>query len=97
MRIISKRIINIFIDEHPDAKESLNDWYQKTSNRLWTNFIDIKHTFNSVDYVKNDLYVFNINGNKYRLVARIFFKHPKVYIRFIGTHAEYDKLDLNIL
>lgn len=87
----------MFVIKHADAKESLNEWYLKTKNRLWTNFQDIKQTFNSVDYIKNDLYVFNINGNKYRIVARIFFQNHNVYIRFIGTHTAYDKLDLNKL
>jgi mRNA interferase HigB len=97
MRIFSKKEINLFINKHSDSKESLNEWYLKSKSKTWTNFQDIKNTFNSVDYVKNDLYVFNINGNKYRVIARIFFQKPMMYIRFIGTHAEYDKLDLSKL
>ena len=97
MRIITRREINQFAEKHADSKGSLNEWYLKTKSREWTNFQDIKETFNSVDYVGNDLYVFNINGNKYRIVARIFFQKPIVFIRFIGTHTEYDKLDLDKL
>lgn len=94
MRIITKREINLFVEKHADSKESLNEWYLKTKIREWASFMRIKETFNSVDYVGNDLYVFNISD---RLIARIFFQKHIVYIRFIGTHAEYDKLDLNKL
>lgn len=58
----------------------------------WGNFNDVRNTFGSVDAVGNDRYVFNIKGNDYRLIAMIFFDKRTVYIRFIGTHAEYDKI-----
>lgn len=59
----------------------------------WQSFRDIKEDFGSADYVGNDRYVFNIKGNKYRLVAMIFFDIRTVFIRYIGTHANYDKMD----
>ncbi len=97
MRIITKREINMFIEKHADSNESLTEWYLKTNSRVWKNLRDVKETFNSVDYVGNDLYVFNISGNKYRIVVRMFFQKPIVFIRFIGTHAQYDKLDMSTL
>ena len=97
MRVITKGTINRFIALHPTSKTTLIKWYLTANTREWKNFQEIKETFNSVDYVKNDLYVFNIKGNAYRLVARIFFRPQLVYIRFIGTHAEYDKVDLSTL
>ena len=97
MRVITKGTINKFIEKHPDSKGSLNKWYLTTESRIWNNFQEMKETFNSVDYVKNDLYVFDIKGNDYRLIARIFFKPQLVFIRFIGTHAAYDKVDLTTL
>lgn len=97
MHIITKKAINLFIDKHPDSKEPLVEWYLKTSCRAWKNLHDIKETFNSVDYVGNDLYVFNVGGNKYRIIARIFLKNQLVYIRFVGTHAEYDRVNLDRL
>ncbi len=60
---------------------------------MWDSLNDIKQTFNSVDYIGNYRYVFNIKGYDYRLVAIINFASKKIYIRFIGTHAEYDKID----
>ncbi len=64
-----------------------------TFTAKWGNIQDIKKTFNSVDYAGNKRYVFNIGGNNYRLVAMIFFEVGHLYIRFVGTHAEYDKID----
>jgi HTH-type transcriptional regulator/antitoxin HigA len=93
MRIITFAKIREFIPSHPDSETALRDWFTKTKHSDWNNLPDIKHTFNSVDYVGNDNYVFNIKGNDYRLVSRIIFVVKKVYIRFIGTHDEYDKID----
>lgn len=75
------------------ATEALNEWFIKTKAADWSNFNDIKNTFNSVDYVGEDRYVFNIKGNQYRLIALIIFQVRTVFIRFIGTHSEYDKID----
>ena len=58
----------------------------------WNNFADIKQTFNTVDYVGNDRYVFDIKGNNYRIVAVVLFINQKVYMRFVGTHKEYEKI-----
>lgn len=92
MRVITFATIREYITTHADASVPLRDWYIKTKNSNWFGFSDIKNTFNSVDYVGNDRFVFNIKGNDYRLIALILFEPQKVYIRFIGTHAEYDKL-----
>jgi mRNA interferase HigB len=92
MRVISFTIIRDFILKHPDAEVALRDWYKKTLKAEWKNFSDIKSTFNSTDYVGNDRYVFNIKGNDYRIVAIVIFIKGKVYMRFVGTHAEYDRI-----
>ena len=92
MVIIAKTFINIFAQKHPASKAAMNSWYQIVKEADWGNFNDVKNTFGSVDAVGNDRYVFNIKGNDYRLIAMIFFDKRTVYIRFIGTHAEYDKL-----
>jgi len=97
MVIISKPILRMFIERHPDSAVPLNDWYIKTKAVDWGEFKDVKHTFNSVDSVGNDRYVFNISGNKYRLVAMIFFSVRTVYIKFIGSHSEYDKIDVKTI
>ncbi len=93
MRIVTFKRIQEFALIHADAETPLNVWYHTTSAKSWKNLADIKQTFNSVDYVGNNRYVFNIKGNDYRLVAIISFNAQKVYIRFIGTHAEYDKIN----
>lgn len=92
MRIVTFAAIRNFCLKHSDAEMSLRDWYAKTKNAEWTSFGDIKKTFNSTDYVGKDRFVFDIKGNKYRLVAIVVFASKKVYIRFIGSHAEYDKI-----
>lgn len=97
MNIIKRGAINSFIERHPESQESLNRWYLSTSRSEWKNISEIKESFSGVDYVGNDLYVFDIKGNKFRLIVRIFFKMQLVYIRFIGTHAEYDRVDLAAL
>ena len=93
MRIVSFKRIKEFSILHTDAEIPLCKWFHVTESSLWNNLNDIKKTFSSVDYVGNDRFVFNIKGNDYRLVAIIIFASKKVYIRFIGTHREYDKID----
>lgn len=93
MRIITKKRIDEYSKDQPDAKTALEDWHSKTKNAEWDNFADVKKTFNSVDSVGNGRFVFNIKGNSYRLIALIKFTLKLVYIRFIGTHKEYDKID----
>jgi mRNA interferase HigB len=93
MVIISKTILNDFGNEHPDVIDALNDWYRIVKDADWNTFHDIKQTFNSVDSVGNDRYVFDIKGNHYRIVAMIFFDIRTVFIRFVGTHKEYDKIN----
>jgi mRNA interferase HigB len=93
MRIVTFTKIKDFTEKHSNSDVALRDWYFKTKRSKWNNLTDIKNTFNSVDYVGNNRYVFNIKGNDYRLIAIIIFASSKVYIRFIATHSEYDKID----
>jgi mRNA interferase HigB len=97
MVIISKTVLAAFCTLHPDAASSLNHWYKTAKESNWTTFNVMKKTFNSVDAVGNDRYVFNIRGNNYRLVTMIHFDKRTVYIRFIGTHSEYDQIDCSII
>jgi mRNA interferase HigB len=97
MVILSYGTIRDYSGARPDAADSLNIWYRVTEQADWANFNELRSIFGSADAVGNDLYVFNIKGNHYRLIARIIFKVRTVYIRFIGTHAEYDKVNLNDL
>jgi mRNA interferase HigB len=93
MVIISKTILREFGALHPDAINALNNWYTVVKAADWENVADVRETFNSVDYVGNDRFVFNIKGNKFRLIAMIFFDIRTIFIRFVGTHSEYDNID----
>lgn len=97
MVIISKRMLARLGRKHPDAVAALNTWYTKTKGADWRSFAEVKRTFPTVDYVGNDRYVFDVRGNRYRIVAMIFFDIRTLYIRFAGTHAEYDKTDVKNL
>jgi len=92
MRIVTLKRIQEYSESYPDSDMPLRNWYKKTKESEWNCFADIKQTFNSVDSVGNDRFVFNIKGNDYRLVAIVIYASKKVYIRFIGTHSEYDKI-----
>jgi len=92
MRIITYKTIKQYIELHADVKLALDEWYIKTEQSHWNNFTDMKQTFNSVDNVGNKRYVFNIKGNSYRVIAIVLFVPKIVYVRFIGTHAEYNKI-----
>jgi mRNA interferase HigB len=93
MRIFTEQAIKEYADKHPDARVALQDWLQKVKRSDWKCFADVKQTFNSVDNVGNQHYVFNIRGNDFRLVAVVKFTIGFIYVRFIGTHAEYEKID----
>jgi mRNA interferase HigB len=92
MVIISKAKLINFYEDHHKAKEPLLAWYHLIKESDWSNFSEVKLSYNSVDSVGNKRFVFNIGGNKYRLVALIFFPTRTIYIRFIGTHKEYDEI-----
>lgn len=97
MRVISISSLRSFWEVHPDAEQPLKEWYVKTCRAQWKNFADIRNDFNSVDYVGNQRYVFNIKGNHYRLVVAVKFTPALVYIRFVGTHDEYDRIDVSTI
>lgn len=93
MVVISKTILSEFSKKHPDAESALLKWYSETKAADWKAFNELKKTFNTTDAVANDRYIFDIKGNQYRLVTLIIFKIRTVFILFIGTHKEYDKID----
>ena len=94
MRIISIQKLKDYWEIHNDPELPLREWYVKVEKARWTCFNDIKKDFNSVVYVRNQKYVFNIRGNNHRLIVAIKFTPALVYIRFVGTHSEYDRLDI---
>ena len=92
MRIIAKRTLVDYYTKNPMAKTALESWYETTSKAEWKSFADIQKTFATVSSVGNHRYVFNIKGNDYRLIVLIKFTISHVLIRFVGTHAEYDRI-----
>ena len=89
----NKLLLSDFVRKHSQAVKPLNAWVEKVSEAIWQSHNDVKATFPSADYVKNGRYVFNIGGNKYRIVAVVLFVGGVMELRFVGTHEEYDKID----
>ena len=92
MPIISFRKLREFYEEDSNSKVALQDWHKRAGKAEWNDFSDIKKTFNTVDSVGNSRFVFNVKGNHYRIVALILFQIKRVYIRWVGTHKDCDKI-----
>lgn len=99
MRIVSHRKLREFyeLSGFADAEQAIERWYDIVSDAEWSNFSDMRIDFPSADYVGNQHYVFNIHGNKYRLVVVVKFTIGYVYIRFVGTHSQYDRIDCSTI
>lgn len=95
MRIIAKRTLRLYWDAHPRARTPLQDWYAQASEADWENPADVKAQFGDASILKSGRVVFHIAGNRFRLVVRINYPYRVVYIRFVGTHADYDAIDAN--
>ena len=95
MRVIAKKILRDFWEHHADAEQQLKSWYQEACKADWSSPVEIKQEYPSLSILNNNRFVFNIKGNKYRLIVKINFEYQMIYIRFIGTHAEYDKINAN--
>jgi len=94
MRIISRKTLREFWEKHPNARQSLQAWYADVKRAEWKSPSDIKEVYRNASIVGNNRAVFNIKGNRYRLVVAIQYEFGIVYIRFIGTHSKYDKIDV---
>ncbi len=93
MRIIARGTLRAFWEQHPDAEQALQVWYHDAKQAIWTSPADVKRMYATSSIVGNNRVVFNIRGNHYRLVVAINYAYGIVYIRFVGTHQEYDKID----
>ena len=94
MRIIAKRALREFWSRHPDAKEPLLAWYREVKQADWQMPAQLKETYPSASIVGDNRVIFDIKGNHYRLVVRINYPYRMVYIRFVGTHAEYGAIEV---
>ena len=93
MRVYSRSTLVKFWKRHADAKTRLEYWYQVAVHASWQSMDDINRRFSQARPIKNQRVVFKIGGNSYRLVAKLDFTRQAIWIRFIGTHAEYDRID----
>ena len=93
MRVIAKKILRDFWESHSDCEQQLKAWYQETSKAEWLGPKQVKLDYPSASFLTDNRVVFNIKGNHYRLIVRINYDYQMVWIRFIGTHAEYDKIN----
>ncbi len=93
MGIISRRLLREFWEKHPDAANPLQTWFHDVEHAIWNGPADIKAVFRNASFLANNRVVFNIKGNTYRLIVIVVYQHGVVYIRFVGTHEEYDRID----
>jgi len=96
-RIFAKSTLREYWEAHPDAEQYLKTWYDTAINADWHNPADVKQTYSTASILKDNRVVFNIKGNSYRLIAKFNFKKQWIFIRFIGTHSEYNKIDANTI
>jgi len=96
-RIFAKSTLKNYWEKHPDSEQYLKTWYDTAMNTEWRTPSDVKQTFANASILKNSRIVFNIKGNSYRLVSKFNFEKQWIFIRFIGTHAEYNKIDANTI
>jgi len=93
MRVIALKTIRDFCSRYPDAASALKAWTEEASLAAWKGPQDIKNQYRSASLLKGNRVVFNIKGNDYRLVVAIAYRYEAAYVKFIGTHAQYDEID----
>ena len=93
MRIIALGTLRDFWQKHADAEVPLRSWYAAASRADWRSPTDVKAAYRNASFVAHNRIVFNIKGNEYRLVAAVHYNRRMMFIRFIGTHRDYDKID----
>ncbi len=93
MNVISYKKLKEFYEIHADSKAYLTSWFKTVKKANWKDLNALKADFHSADLISDNRIIFNIKGNHYRLVARVSFEHKRVMIKWLGTHAAYDKID----
>lgn len=93
MRIVARKSLSAFIRRHAQAEQALLAWYAEASKAVWRTPQDIKEQYSSASFVGRNRVVFNIKGNEYRLIVAVAYRVGVAYIKFVGTHAQYDKVD----
>ena len=93
MNVVTARKLQEFWTKHPNAKGPLSAWLKIVKRADWKDTHDVKADFRSADFIEDNRVIFNIGGNNYRLVVRISYTFKQILVKFVGTHAEYDKID----
>lgn len=93
MHVIARKTLLDFWKQNPEAESALKAWFFEAENAAWKNSAEVKAKYRSASIISRERIVFNICGNKFRLVVHVRFDFQKVYVRFVGTHKEYDKID----
>ncbi len=93
MRVIALKTLREFYMKHPDSEQPLKAWYKEAEQAQWKSPHEIKKMYSSASIIRDNRIVFNIKGNNYRLVVKFNYKYGWAWIRFIGTHAQYDKIN----
>jgi len=93
MHIISIKMLREFWETYSDSEQALKAWFHEVKSAGWENSAELKDKYGSASIINAERVVFNVCGNKYRLVVRINYKSKTVFIRFVGTHKQYDKID----
>jgi len=96
-RIIAKKTLREFWEKHADSEQYLKTWYETAKNSEWNSPSDIKQTYINASVLKDSRVVFNIKGNSYRLIVKFNYVRQWAFIRFIGTHSEYDKINADTI
>ncbi len=93
VQIIARRTLRLFWDDHPQAETPLRTWYALVLQAKWAGTADVKATFGTADFAADNRIIFDIGGNKFRLIVHVFYSYSRVLVKFIGTHAEYDRIN----
>lgn len=93
MHLVSIQTLRLFWKSHPDAERSLRAWYAIVEQAQWRTPVDIRTEFPTASFLANNRVVFNIKGNDYRLIVIVEYRMGRIFVRFVGTHAEYDRID----
>ena len=96
-RIVAKSTLRAYWNKHPETEQYLKTWYDTAMSSNWKTPNDVVKTYASASVLKDSRIVFNIKGNAHRLIAKFYYKKQWIFIRFIGTHDEYDKIDANTI
>lgn len=93
MKVVAVSTLRGFWERHPDSEQPLKAWYDEARHATWSTPQDIKNRYASASFAGNNRVVFNIKGNDYRLIVAVAYRFQAVYVKFIGTHVKYDRVD----